>query len=207
MAVKISSKILALTAIFGAIAVMLSFINIPFPPFGDVTPASTPVSVISTAAPSIVGIGASLIKGVGISMWTGNWFMEIPVGIGDAFMAAFTYYLAKKWFRRTYSVTLGQLSRFLFTSGAVALYVGIIISTGIPSPLGGDVVAKFNSYAGKLGIAATSQSFLYSVAIVWLARFPSMALSILLNAILSILVVRSLQDQLNKLASYLNEKT
>lgn len=193
---------LALIVIFGAMTVILSFIHIPFPPFGDVTPASTPVSIVSTIAPSVVGVGASLIKGVGISLWTGKWFMELPVGIGDAFMAAFTYYLARKKIKPTYAVIIGQLSRYLFTSGIVALYIGTIVSTGIPSPLGGDVIVKFNSYAGKVGANPSYYPFLSSISIVWLARVPSMTLSILVNAFLTVLVIGTTGKNLKGLAGY-----
>jgi thiamine transporter ThiT len=199
---SMDTKMLALIVIFGAMAVVLSFVHIPFPPFGDVTPASTPVSIVSTIAPSVVGVGVSLIKGVGISMWTGKWFMELPVGIGDAFMAAFTYYLVKKKIKPTYAVIAGQLSRYLFTSGMVALYISTIVSTGIPSPLGGDVIAKFTSYAGKVGANPSYNTFLSSMSIVWLARVPSMTLSILVNAFLSVLVIRSAGKQLKKFAKY-----
>jgi hypothetical protein len=204
---NINAKMLALIAIFGATTVVLSFIYIPFPPFGDVTPASTAVSIVSTIAPPVVGVGVSLIKGVGISMWTGKWFMEIPVGIGDAFMAAFTYYLVKKKIKPTYAVIAGQLSRYLLTSGVVALYISTIVSTGIPSPLGGDVITKFNSYAGKVGANPSYHSFLSSMTIVWLARVPSMTLSILVNAFLSVFIIKLAGKQLRNFARcFIKEK-
>lgn len=187
-------------------AIVLSFIRIPFPPFGDLTPASTPVSIVATLAPPIVGVGASLIKGVGISAWTGEWFMEIPVGVGDAAMAALTWYLVKKRVKPTYSVILGQLSRYLFTSGMVALYISVVLSTGIPSPLGGDVVAKFSKYAVKLGLAPTSYHFLSNMMIVWLARFPSTTLSIVVNAFLSVIILKSAGIQLKEFARYFIEE-
>lgn len=185
-------------AIFGALSVVLSFIYFPLPPFGDVTPASAPISIVSTITPASVGVVASLIKGVGISLWTGKWFMEIPVGVGDACMAYFTHYLTKNKIKPTHAVIAGQLSRYLFTSGIVAIYISIVITSGIASPLGGDVISKFNKYAGKLGFKPVSHPFLICVAIVWLARFPAMTLSILVNAFLSILIIRSLGNQLKR---------
>jgi hypothetical protein len=204
---SVDGKMLALIVTFGALTIVLSLVYIPFPPFGDVTPASTPVSIVSTIAPPVIGVVVSLIKGIGISMWTGKWFMELPVGLGDAFMAAFTYYLARKKIKPTYAVTAGQLSRYLFTSGIVALYISIIVSTGIPSPLGGDVMAKFNNYAGKVGAIPNYHSFLSSMAIVWLARVPSMTLSILVNAFLSVLVIKSAGNQLRKFARFFIKET
>jgi len=198
-------KILALMATFGSLAVVLSFLYISIPPWGDVTPASTPISVISTIAPLPVGMGASLIKGLGISLWTGDWFMEILVGIGDSLMAGFTWYLVKKKVKHTRAVVLGQLSRYLFTSGMVALYVSAVVSLGIPSPLGGDVIGKFASYAARIGLGLTNYPFLLCTAIVWIARFPSMTLSILLNSFLSFAVIAKGEKVLRAFAKYFVE--
>jgi thiamine transporter ThiT len=197
-------KLLALMAVFGSLAIVLSFIYFSLPPWGDITPASTPVSIVATIAPFPVGMGASVIKGIGISMWTGEWFMEIPVGVGDSLMAAFTYFLIKRKLKPSRAVVLGQLSRFLFTSGMVALYVSSVVSLGVPSPLGGDVAAQFDSYAARLGLKTAGYPFLSCMAIVWLARVPSMTLSILLNSLLSVAVVVSAEKQLKALAQRLH---
>jgi hypothetical protein len=197
------AKLLALMAVFGSLSIVLSFIYFALPPWGDVTPASAPISVVSAIAPFPVGTGAAIIKGVGISAWTGDWFIELPVGVGDSMMAAFTYYLVKKKMRADRAIVLGQLSRFLFTSGVVALYVGAVVSLGIPSPLGGDVIGKFTSYAGRIGLDLSNYPFLLCMAVVWVARFPSMALSILLNSILSVIIIRWGEKPLRALAKYL----
>jgi hypothetical protein len=70
---KRDSKILAMIIMFGAIVVVLSFIRIPFPPFGEKTLRLRPFPSFSTIAARIVGVGASLIKEIGISAWTGEW--------------------------------------------------------------------------------------------------------------------------------------
>ena len=109
--------------------------------------------------------------------------------------------------KTTYAIIGGQLSRYLFTSSVVALYISTIVSTGIPSPLGGDIIAKFNSYAGKVGANPSYNSFLSNVAIVWLARFPSMTLSILVNAFLSVFVIRTVGVQLREFIRYFTRDT
>jgi hypothetical protein len=192
-----NTKILVLVAMFGSLAFLLTFIYVSFPPWGDVTPATTPISVISTVAPWPIGVCASLIKGVGASIWTGEWFMEIPVGIGDSLMSAFTYFLVKKKVTRTHAAIVGQLSRYLFTSGIVALYIGTVASIGIPSPLGGDIIGKLNNYGQKIGFNLSSPFFFSSVSIVWLARVPAMTISILVNILLSVLILRTAGKQIS----------
>lgn len=129
---------------------------------------------------------------------------NIPFSI---YLAAFTHYLTKKRVKPMFAVIAGQLSRYLFTSGMVALYISAIVSTGIPSPLVGDVIAKFSKYAGNMGFIPASQPFLLCMAIVWLARFPSMTLSILVNSFLSVLLIRSAGNQLRRFSRYFIEET
>jgi hypothetical protein len=195
---KTDAKTLMITSLVGSMCILLSFFYIDFPPFGDVTPASTPLSIVSPITPYYVGIIASLIKGMGISMWTGKWFIELPVGIGDSAMAGFTKYLSLK-INPKIAIIIGQLSRYVFTSGIVSFYIGIILFFNLPSPLGGDVYGKFQTYSDRINNIHNDGSFFSIISIVWLARAPSMTLSILLNTILSFLLFIPVQKIISKI--------
>jgi ABC-type Co2+ transport system permease subunit len=51
----------------------------------------------------------------------------MSAGVGDSFMAIFTNKLSKR-INVLYSVIIGQISRYLFTSGMVALALGVTVS-------------------------------------------------------------------------------
>ena len=123
-----NARIVALSALFGAMAIFFTNLWIPMF-FGNPNLGSTPVILAGVLCPLPVGVAAGIIKGVGASLWTGQALIEMPAGIGDALMAAFANYLARRW-KRIYAVIVGQFSRYLFTSGMIALNIGFMTSLG-----------------------------------------------------------------------------
>jgi hypothetical protein len=111
-----------------------------------------------------------IIKGTAVSIWTGVWYVEFPAGIGDVIIAAFAYLLCKKM-TSEYAVIGGQLSRFIFTSGLVALFVATEVTIGMPTVQ----LAAFQSLGG-------SADFLSYFAVAFTEiTYPPSLLSVIAN--------------------------
>ncbi|MBC7127247.1 MAG: hypothetical protein ABC585_06820 [Candidatus Methanosuratincola petrocarbonis] len=117
------SFILIYVAVFGALSIVLSSIRVSFP-LGNPNLGSTPVSIAAAASPGIAAFAVGLIKGIGVSLWTGQALIEIPAGIGDGMMGVLTSWLSRR-VNPVLAVALGQLSRYVFTSGMIALSLTI----------------------------------------------------------------------------------
>ncbi|MCD6529635.1 hypothetical protein J7L06_05055 [Candidatus Bathyarchaeota archaeon] len=184
------SKIAALSAMFGALAIVFTQLWIPLY-FGNPNLGSTPVTLAGILCPLPVGIAAGIIKGIGASLWTGQPFIEMPAGIGDALMAALANRLSRRWGKRARVAVVAQLSRYVFTSGMIALYIGVIVSLGSAGP----EAAVFQALLKRFPWFAQSMSFLPAsiadVLIVWIAIFPAVTLSIVANTLVSAIVVVS----------------
>lgn len=181
------SKIVALSAIFGAVAIFCTNLWIPLF-FGNPNLGSTPVTLAGVLCPLPVGVASGMIKGIGASLWTGQAFIEMPAGIGDALMAAFANYLARRW-KRVYAVIAGQLSRYLFTSGMIALYLGLIASLGTSGPEAGTFQALLKRFPWFVQSVSPLPPLLANIMIVWVAIFPAVTLSVAANMLVSTLVV------------------
>jgi hypothetical protein len=192
------TRIIALSAVFGALAILFTQIFIPLF-FGNPNLGSTPVTIASIFFPLPVSAMTGLIKGIGASIWTAKPYIEFPAGIGDAFMAAFTYYLSKKW-RRLYAVLAGQLSRYVFTSGAIALYLGSVVSFGIASS---PEQSAFLGLLGKFPWFAEAVSFLPpwlgNFMIAWIGIFPAVTLSIIANGLVCAILVQFGEKRIEKI--------
>jgi hypothetical protein len=164
--------------------------------FGNPNLGSTPVILAGVLCPLQVGVAAGIVKGIGASLWTGQAFIEMPAGIGDALMAAFANYLARRW-KRIYAVIVGQFSRYLFTSGMIALNVGFMSSFGVSE------AAAFQGLLRGLPWFVRSISLLpplvANIMIVWVAIFPAITLSIVANMLISTLVIAAAEKRLENL--------
>ncbi|MCQ5337252.1 MAG: hypothetical protein NO475_03545 [Candidatus Methanomethylicia archaeon] len=169
-------------AIFGALSIIMSAIRVSFP-LGNPNLGSTPVSIsaiiLNARSTFIVGI----IKGLGVSIWTGQALLEMAAGIGDGIMGVFTNLLNKK-IGPIFAVIIGQFSRFIFTSGMIALVLGVtsVISPEIAYPL----IGRFIS-------TSTSLSLIDVIFLIWLAMIPAITTSIIVNVIVSIVIVITLK--------------
>ena len=159
---------LAYAGIFGALALLATMIKVPMH-FGNPNLGSTPVSVSAVLFPPGVSFATGIIKGVGASLWTGQPYIEIEAGIGDGCMALFTYILARRT-RLDLAIVGGQLSRYVFTSGLIALSVSIFLK--------GDI-----SLFGET----------------WVAIFPAVTLSIIANTVVALAVARGCTDRMRAL--------
>ncbi|MCQ8892160.1 MAG: hypothetical protein NQU41_02110 [Candidatus Methanosuratincola sp.] len=117
------SFILIYVAVFGALSIVLSSIRVSFP-LGNPNLGSTPVSIAAAASPGLAAFAVGLIKGLGVSLWTGQALIEIPAGIGDGMMGVLTSWLSRR-INPVLAVAVGQLSRYFFTSGMIALSLTI----------------------------------------------------------------------------------
>lgn len=186
------SKTLVYSAVFGALAIVLARLVVPLP-FGNPNLGSTPVIVAAVLCPWPVGFIVGIIKGIGASLWTGVWYVELPAGVGDALMAALAYKLSKK-IKAEYSVVAGQLSRYVFSSGAVALFMALMLASGAATP---DMTAAFSNISQRLSESLPVLSFLTKnpgfltfFAITWITiSYPSITLSIIANTVAAILIV------------------
>lgn len=106
-------------AVFGALSIVLSSIRVSFP-LGNPNLGSTPVSIAAAASPGLAAFAVGLIKGIGVSLWTGQALIEIPAGIGDGIMGVLTSWLSRR-INPVLAVAVGQLSRYVFTSGMIAI--------------------------------------------------------------------------------------
>jgi len=191
-------RIAALTAIFGALAIVCTQLWIPLF-FGNPNLGSTPVTVASVLCPLPVGVIAGIIKGIGASLWTGQPFIELPAGIGDALMAAFTHHLARRWKRKVHAAVAGQLSRYLFTSGMIALYIGLSVSFGSSGPEASVFQALFKKFPWFAGLVSILPSPIANVAIVWFAILPAVTLSIAANMLVSAIVIAAAGERIEEI--------
>ncbi|HOP09619.1 MAG TPA: hypothetical protein PK718_06090 [Candidatus Methanofastidiosa archaeon] len=133
--------------------------------FGNPNLGSTPVSISAVMFTPGISFLTGLIKGVGASLWTGQPHIELAAGIGDAMMAVFTFHMMK-FMKAERALVIGQLSRYVFTSSLIALSVSIFVNGNI---------------------------MLFSKT--WIAIFPAVTLSIIANATVSVILVRSLSGK------------
>lgn len=197
-------KIIMYSVIFGVLAIILTKLFVPLF-IGNPNLGSTPVVLAAVLCPWPVGIIVGIIKGIGASIWTGKWYVEFPAGVGDALMAAFTYRLSRT-FKAEHAVVAGQLSRYICTSGAVALFIALMVTSGWTSPV---INALFSSLSQRLteslpalSFLAENPGFLASFAIVWIdTSFPAVTLSIVANAIVAFVIIKILGKRLSSLIS------
>ena len=171
-------------AILLAAAIILPLFNIKLP-FGNPNLGTTPVTLTAVYLPWYLGMTAGLVKGISTSLFTGRWMTEIPAGIGDAIMACFTFRIARSM-HKTIAAILGQLSRYIFTSGLIAIFVSSAIATG------------------SLGIAQAPVSgmtgdFLHDLVISWSGiSYPSITISIIFNMVISVLIILVFSNHIEK---------
>ncbi|MGC8998904.1 MAG: hypothetical protein ACP5JW_05870 [Candidatus Bathyarchaeia archaeon] len=192
------SKVVAITAIFGALAIFCTQLWIPLF-FGNPNLGSTPVTVAGVLCPMPIGIVVGIIKGIGASLWTGQPFIEIPAGVGDALMAAFANYLARRWKKSVYAAICGQLSRYLFTSGIIALYIGLAVSFGSQGPETSVFQALLKKFPWFVQIASSLPHPIANGVVVWAAILPAVTLSIAANMFISTLVIAAAGKKLEEL--------
>lgn len=162
-------------AIFLLLAVLLPLFNMNFP-FGNPNLGTTPVTLAAVYLPWYLALITGLVKGISSAAFTGRWLVELSAGAGDAIMACFTFWMAR-FIHKTSAASLGQLSRYIFTSGLVALTVSIALAAGWISP----------SQAPVTGLTGT---FLENFGLSWVhISYPSMTISILFNLVASVLVI------------------
>jgi hypothetical protein len=168
-------RILIASIILIAMAIVLPLFNIPLG-IGNPNLGSTPATLAAVYLPWPVGIIAALIKGIAAAIFTGKYWVEIPAGIGDALMALFTYWLAKRW-HRAWAAAAGQISRVIFTSGMVALCISAAVAVNILSP-------------SSAISASLTPSFFTNFGIIWQSiTFPAIVLSALVNMVVSLIVI------------------
>jgi len=145
-------------------------------PIGSPNFGTTPVTVAAVLLPWPVGVIAGVAKGIGASFWTGRTFVELSAGIGDVFMALLTARMVKRM-NRNLAVVFGQLSRFILTSGAVAVIIGVLVAYGIISP-------------GLSPVSNLTASAWHNIVIIWKTlTYPAIALSIGVNMAASLIAV------------------
>ena len=188
-------RIIVLSALFGALAILCTNLWIPMF-FGNPNLGSTPVTIAGVLCPLQVGVAAGIVKGIAASLWTGQALIEMPAGIGDALMAAFANYLARRW-KRTYAVIAGQLSRYLFTSGMIAFNIGFVSSLGASEATAFQGVLR--TFPSLVPSISPLPPPVVNIIIVWLAIFPAVTLSILANMLASTLVIATAEKRLEKL--------
>ncbi len=196
-----NSKILVYSVVFGALALVMTPVIVPLP-FGNPNLGSTPVIVAAVLCPWPVGFIVGIIKGIGASLWSGIWYTELPAGVGDALMAAFAYRLSKK-IKAEYAVVAGQLSRYIFTSGAVALFMALMLVSGAATP---DMTVAFSGISQRLSASMPVLSFLTEnpgflafFAMIWITvTYPSVTLSIIANTVVALLAVIILKRKFSR---------
>jgi len=184
------SYLLVYTAILGALSIVLSSIRVSFP-LGNPNLGSTPVSIAGVTSPGLAGFIVGIIKGLGVSLWTGQALLEMPAGIGDGLMAIFTHMLSKRM-NAVVAVIIGQVSRYLFTSGMIALVLGTAVSVDMSLPGASLLFSKITSAAPWFSPTGLPP-ILSNIAMVWVAMIPAITASIVANAILSGVVVAALK--------------
>jgi hypothetical protein len=193
-----NSKIIAYSGVFGALAIVMTRLVVPLH-FGNPNLGSTPVIIAAVLCPWPVGFIVGIIKGIGVSLWTGVWYIELPAGVGDALMAALAYKLSKK-IQAKYAVLVGQFSRYILTSGMIALFIALMLASGGATP---EITSVFSSLSERLAESMPALSFLTEnpgffgfFAILWIAiSFPAVTLSIIANAFVAFVVVAVLEKK------------
>jgi hypothetical protein len=170
-----TKMVLLYALILAILAVILPFVNIPLP-VGNPNLGSTPATLAAIYLPWPFCIIIALIKGIAASIITGRAWVEMPAGIGDAFMALFTFWLARHM-HKGWATALGQFSRVVFTSGAVALCVSIAFSLNLFTSTTSPIPGLTSSLFSNIGISWLSIT-------VW-----SIILSAAVNAVFSLIVV------------------
>jgi hypothetical protein len=170
-----------------ALAIILPLFNITLP-FGNPNLGTTPVTLAAVYLPWYLGLITGLIKGISTAAFTGKWLVEIPAGIGDALMACFTFWAAKSM-HRTIAAILGQFSRYIFTSGLIAL----TISTALAA----DWIS-----ASQAPVKGLTADFLHNLIISWGGiSYPSITISILFNMVVSVLLILVFDSLIEKFLS------
>ena len=175
--------VLTYSVIFGLIAIGLTRVLFPTP-FGVPNLGSTAVVLAAVLCPWPVGPIVAIIKGIAVSAWTGVWYIEFPGGLGDAIMAVFAHRLCKQM-KAEYAVIGGQLSRFIFTSGSVALFVATQLTLGMPTVQ----LAALQNLGRNAG-------FLSYFAVAFTAiTYPTVLLSVTANLVVSVVALLILQKR------------
>jgi len=120
---------LALAGIFGLLAFIMALFEVPMQ-LGNPNLGTTPVSISAVMFAPEVSFIAGILKGIGASISSGKPYVEFAAGIGDAFMALFTFYLMRRM-RGEGAIVIGQLSRYLFTASLVAFSVSMFVDNDI----------------------------------------------------------------------------
>lgn len=183
------TKMVWLYAIILAIlAVILPLFNIPLP-VGNPNLGTTPATLAAVFLPWPFCIVIALIKGIATSIITGRAWVELPVGVGDAIMAIFTFWLARRM-HKGWAVVLGQCSRVIFTSGMVAICVSAAFALNLLTSATSPIPGLTSSFLSNIGICWWSIT-------VW-----AIVLSVALNALVSLIVVllfsRPIENSLKK---------
>jgi hypothetical protein len=167
-----------------ALAIILPLFNISLP-FGNPNLGTTPVTLAAVFLPWYLGLVTGLAKGISAAAFTGRWLVEIPAGVGDAVMACFTFWAAK-YMHKTIAAILGQFSRYIFTSGLIALTVSSALAAGLIS-------------TAQAPVKDLTGDFLHNLIISWGGiSYPSITISILFNLVVSVLLILVLGNQVEK---------
>lgn len=171
-----------------AAAIVLPLFNIKLP-FGNPNLGTTPVTLTAVYLPWYLGLITGLVKGVSTSLFTGRWMTEIPAGIGDAIMACFTFWIARS-LHKTIAAILGQLSRYIFTAGAIAIFVTTAVSAGWLTTT-------------QAPVSGMTGDFLHDLVISWGGiSYPSITISILFNMAVSVIIIMIFGNHIEKFLSY-----
>jgi hypothetical protein len=161
--------------IFLVLAIILPMFNITLP-YGNPNFGTTPVTLAAVYLPWYLGLVTGLVKGLAAAAYTGRWLVEIAAGVGDALMACFTFWVARSM-HKTIAVILGQFSRYVFTSGLIALSISTALATGMIN----------SSQAPVRGLTG---DYLHNIILSWIGiSYPSITISILFNLVLSVLII------------------
>jgi hypothetical protein len=161
--------------ILAILAILLPLFNMNLS-MGNPNFGTTPVTLAGVFLPWPFAIIIGLIKGVCTAVYTGRFLVEIPAGIGDALMGLFTWFLARRMYT-TLASFIGQISRFVVTSGLVAIAVSAAIAFKSITP-------------ANAPVAGLSFSFFDNLANSWLAiSFPAIFVSVLVNSALAIAII------------------
>lgn len=177
-------RLIIASIIIFTLAITLPLFNITLP-LGNPNLGSTPATLAAVFLPWPICIIAGILKGIAASIFTGKWLVEMPAGIGDAMMATLTFWLAKR-LNNSLAATLGQISRYIFSSGMIALSISIAIATGVISP-------------ETAPVSGLTSSVVENMWTVWKSiSCPAITLSIVVNLALSLLVIMIFQKHIQK---------
>jgi hypothetical protein len=178
------NRILLSAAVLIALAIVLPLFHITLP-IGNPNFGSTPITLAAVFLPWPVAMIAALVKGVTTSLFTGQFLVEIPAGIGDALMALFTFRLVKH-LNKSLSAFIGQVSRYILTGGMVALGTTVAMAAGMIS-------------AQTAAAQGLTSSFFANLAASWKAiAYPALTFSILFNTLLSVIIIAALGKRIDR---------